>query len=152
MFIWIGWIQKSCMIFLSTLLNFIRTSMSTIPYFSKSNSLMSVWSMFFPYLSFHWLYVLNVKELLDWKRHNICKLSDYNNILTHNHLVCKQTLNYIVKFLARWSSVCLQTKWLWVWILLQSLNFQISCCSHLTFRYHSSFEQRVSWHSGNYKV
>ena len=39
---------------------------------------------------------------------------------THNHLICKRTLNYLAKLpnlatkesLAKWLSVCLQTKWL----------------------------------------
>ena len=40
-------------------------------------------------------------------------LSDSNGIQTHNHLVCKQTAN-----LAKWLSVRLPTKWLWVRIPL----------------------------------
>ena len=38
--------------------------------------------------------------------------------------------------------VHLQTKWLWVWIPLQSLKLQIMCC----------FEQENLWHLGNYRV
>ena len=52
--------------------------------------------------------------------------SDRNGIRTHNHLVCKWTLNH------------LQTKWLWVQIPLLSLKLQISRLfrtkSSLTFR------------------
>ena len=59
---------------------------------------------------------------------------DYNGIRTHNHLVCKRTLNH----LAKWSSVRLQTKWLWFRVPLQSLKLQISrvfqARSSLTFR------------------
>ena len=39
-------------------------------------------------------------------------------------------------------TVYLRTKWLWVWIPLQSLKL----------KYHACFEQEVSWHSGNYRV
>ena len=62
-------------------------------------------------------------------------------IRTHNHLVCIQTLNHLAKFqasLAKWLSVCLWTKWLWVWITLLSLKLQIwhllQAMSPLTFR------------------
>ena len=43
------------------------------------------------------------------------RLSD-NGIQTHNHLVRKQTLNYLNKLasLAKWLNVALRTKWLWV--------------------------------------
>ena len=44
-------------------------------------------------------------------------------IQTHNRLVCKRTINHLVKLL----SVCLKTKWLRVRIRLQSLKLQISC-------------------------
>ena len=43
---------------------------------------------------------------------------------THSLLVRKWTLNHLAK-LAKWLSVCLQTKWLWVQVLLQSLNSRI---------------------------
>ena len=51
---------------------------------------------------------------------------DCNGIRTHNNLVRKRTLNYLVKLasLVEWLSICLRAKWLWVWIPLQSLiNF-----------------------------
>ena len=44
--------------------------------------------------------------------------------------------------LAKWLSVRLPTKWLWVRIQLQRLNFKFRAC----------FEQGVAWHSGNYRV
>ena len=44
--------------------------------------------------------------------------SDCNGIRTHNHLVYKQTLIHLVS-LAKWLSVRLRTKWLWVQIPLQ---------------------------------
>ena len=47
---------------------------------------------------------LNVKELLAQNRRNIWSLSNSNGIRIHNHLVR----------LAKWLSVRLQTKWLWV--------------------------------------
>ena len=46
-------------------------------------------------------------------------LSDSNGIRTHNHLVCKRTLNHLAKLTIR-------TKWLGVQVQLQSLIFQIS--------------------------
>ena len=61
---------------------------------------------------------LNVKELLAWSRHKIWSLSDCNWTRTQNLLVRKRTLNH----LAKWLSVCLQTKWFWVWVQLQLLK------------------------------
>ena len=67
-------------------------------------------------------------------------LSDSNGIRTHNHLVCKQTLNHLAKLasLAKWLSIRLRTKWLWVRIPLLSLKLQIwrllQAGSSLTFR------------------
>ena len=46
-------------------------------------------------------------------------LSDSNGIRTHNHLVCKRTLNHLAS-LAKWLSVCLRVKWFWVRVQLQS--------------------------------
>ena len=48
------------------------------------------------------LYIcLNVKKLLARNKRNIWSLSDWNRTWTHNHLVCKWTLNYLAK-LAKW--------------------------------------------------
>ena len=44
--------------------------------------------------------------------------------------------------------------WLNGWVFVYELSgcgFE-SSCSHLNFRFRACFEQRVSWHSGNYKV
>ena len=44
--------------------------------------------------------------------------------------------------------------WLNGWVLVCELSghgFEFRC-SHLTFRYRVCFEQRVPWHSGNYRV
>ena len=73
------------------------------------------------------LYIcLNVKELLARNRHHIWSLSDCNGTRTHNYLVPKQTLNHLAILangsLANWLSVHLQTKRLWVQVLLQSLQ------------------------------
>ena len=76
---------------------------------------------------------LNVKELLTRSRRHIWRLGDNNKIRTHDHFVCKQTLSHLAKLvilaglarltsLAKWLNVCLRTKWLWVWILLLSLQ------------------------------
>ena len=68
---------------------------------------------------------LNVKELLAQNRCDIWSLSDSNEIQTYYHLVCKQTLNHLVK-LVKWLSVCLQTKWLlFAWMLLLSLTVAV---------------------------
>ena len=73
---------------------------------------------------------LNFKELLARNRSKIWSLCDCNWTRTHNHLVRKQTFNYLAKLasLAKWFSVCLRTKWLWVWVQLQSFE---SFWSHL---------------------
>ena len=46
-----------------------------------------------------------------WKIQNML-YDDSNRIQTHNHLVCKRTLNHLTKLtsLAKWLSVCLQIK------------------------------------------
>ena len=67
----------------------------------------------------HSIVCLNVKELLARSRCHIWSLSDSNEIRTHNHLVRKRTLNHLAS-LAKWLSVRLRTKWLWVWISLLS--------------------------------
>ena len=61
---------------------------------------------------------LSVKELLARNRRNIGSLNGCNRIRTHNHLVCQQTLSH----LAKWLSVLLRTKCLWVQISLLSLS------------------------------
>ena len=65
------------------------------------------------------LYIcLNVKELLARNRCNIWSLSNCNGTRTHNHLGRKWTLNRLAKLA---QSFYLWTKWLWVWVPLQSL-------------------------------
>ena len=59
---------------------------------------------------------LKVKELLARNRNDIWSLSDNYGIRTSNHLVCKRTLF----ILAKWLSVYLRNKRLWVWIPLLS--------------------------------
>ena len=61
---------------------------------------------------------LNVKDFIAQSRNKICNLSDCNWTRTQNHLVRNGTLNH----LAKWLSVCLQTKWLWVRDKLQLLK------------------------------
>ena len=51
---------------------------------------------------------LNVKEHLAQNRYDIWSLGDRNGIRTHNHLVCKGTLNRLVK-LAKWLSCVVST-------------------------------------------
>ena len=59
---------------------------------------------------------LNVKELLAQSRCEIWTLSDCNWTGTHNHLVHKQS----TASLAKWLSVHLWNKWVWVLVQLQS--------------------------------
>ena len=50
------------------------------------------------------LYIcVNVKELLARNRRDVWSLSDCNGTRTHNHLVCKRTLNHLAK-LTKWLS------------------------------------------------
>ena len=56
----------------------------------------------------HSIVCLNVKELLAQSRCHIWNLSDSNLIRTHNHLVCKPTLNHLAK-LAKWLSCVVST-------------------------------------------
>ena len=60
---------------------------------------------------------LNVKELARNRRY-IESLSDSNGIQNHNRLLRKRTLNHLPKRLAKWLSICLRTKCLWVGIPL----------------------------------
>ena len=55
-------------------------------------------------------------------------------IQTHNHLICKRTLNHFAK-LGKWLSCVVST-------YLYGIR--------LNFRYHACFEEGVSWNSGNY--
>ena len=72
---------------------------------------------------------LDVKEFLARNRCDIWSLSDYNGIRIHNHLVRKQTLNYLAKLgswlNAKWLSLCSRTKWLWAQIPLHTLKYSI---------------------------
>ena len=54
---------------------------------------------------------LNVKELLVRNRRDIWSLSNSSRIQTHNHLVCKRTLNHLAK-LAKWLS-CIVSNYLY---------------------------------------
>ena len=106
----------------------------------------------------HFIVCLNVKELLAQSRRHIWSLSGSNGIRTHNHLVRKQidmeygrnryercicfyifvTVMGLKNSLAKYLSVRLRTKWLWVRIPLLSLKLKIWCLlrakSSLTFR------------------
>ena len=75
---------------------------------------------------------LNVKELLSRSRSHIWSLSDSNEIRTYNKAS-----------FAKWLSVRLRTKWLWVRILLLSLKLQIW---HLLLARSSlTFRQTIEW-------
>ena len=90
----------------------------------------------------------NVKELLAWNRRNIWRLSECNGTRTHNHLV-----NHLAKlaFLAKWLSVRLWTKWLWVWVPLQSLNIQEFTC-FFVFGKRFCIAQIVKWDFFSIKI
>ena len=55
-------------------------------------------------------------------RREIWSLSDCNSTRPQTHLVRKQTLNHLAK-LAKWLSVRLRTKWFWVRVELQKIDF-----------------------------
>ena len=65
-------------------------------------------------------------------------VSRSNSIPTRKHLICKRKLNYLTS-LAKWLSVRLLTKWLWVRIQLLPLKFRYSAC----------FKKGIPWHLGN---
>ena len=69
-------------------------------------------------------------ETRTWHDKNIQSNTPYRYVFTTQ-------LNQLAS-LAKWLGVCLQTKWLWVRVQLQSLKLQISCLcwarSSLTFR------------------
>ena len=102
---------------------------------------------------------------------NLKQVETHNR--TQNHLVRKQTLNYLAK-LSKWMSCVLSTylygafdcmfwschvrvsEWIWLngWVFLYELSgsgFE-SSCSHLNFRFHVCFKQGVPSHPGNYRV
>ena len=68
---------------------------------------------------------LNVKGVLPLSRGKIGSLSDCSWTQTRYNLIRKQILNYLAKpgNLAKWLSVRLRTKWLWMQVQLQSSVF-----------------------------
>lgn len=113
---------------------------------------------------------LNLRDLLVQRRNNIWNLSNCNGSRTHYHLVRKRTLNYLDK-LGQWLS-CFFSTYLLIkthsqcnlqisihytaylcgqfgQIIECSFTNQMVCgfeslCSHLNFRYCTSFEQAAS--------
>ena len=85
------------------------------------------------------IYAVTTPQKLNWSSTTVLKCY-YNWTRTHDHLVCKQTLNHLV-WLNGWVFLC----------ELSSCGFE-SSYSHLNFRFHACFEQGVPWHSGNYRV
>ena len=65
---------------------------------------------------------VNPHSVVAWMSRNSLTDSKWTRI--HNHLICKQTLNHLARLatLAKWLSVCLWTKRLWVQVQLQSLK------------------------------
>ena len=75
---------------------------------------------------------------------------------------CKWTLEHLAK-MTKWlistdkysqHSSIIWSVWLNGWVLVCKLSgcgFE-SYCSNLNFKYRACFKQRVSWHSGNYRV
>ena len=58
---------------------------------------------------------VNLNSLVAWLPRHSNGNSSSNRNRIDNHLICKQTLNYLAKLasLAKWLSVHLRTKWLW---------------------------------------
>ena len=54
---------------------------------------------------------LNIKKLLTRNRHDVWNLSDCSRTRTHNHLVCRWTLNHLAELAKRLS--CLVGTYLW---------------------------------------
>ena len=93
-------------------------------------------------------------------------ISDCNGTRTHNHLVCKQTLNRLAKLTNTYAFgqtdqylQYLRSSIIWsVWPNGSVFAYKLSGCgfesrrSHSIFRYHTCFEQGVPWHSGKYRV
>ena len=105
---------------------------------------------------------LNVKKLLLQSRRKICSLSNCNWTQTHNHLVCKQTLNHSAKQSERLASVvcfylcsaydcmilsCLVSvsewihtpqpnDWAKLWVLLSTVHLTV-CSYHVTYSFES---------------
>ena len=98
-----------------------------------------------PFQSESTLYIcLNAKELLAQSRREIWSLSDCNWSRTQNHLVRKRPLNHLATLasLAKWLSVRLRTKWFWVRVQLQSLEYQ---CFFVFFLQLALFETFQIW-------
>ena len=74
---------------------------------------------------------LDVKELLARSRCKIWTLSYCNTTWTWNHLVCKRTLNHLVK-LVKWLS-CM------FWVLTCTVHLNL-CSSHVTYVFQSDHE------------
>ena len=77
---------------------------------------------------------LNVKKLLVQSSRHIWSLSGSNEIRTHNYLVCKQTLNYLVK-LAKWLSCVVST------YLYGAFDCKLLSCHIQVFRVNSHSER-----------
>ena len=73
---------------------------------------------------------LNVKKLLPWNRLVIWRLRNCNRTRTHNRLVCKQTLNHLVK-LTKWLSCVVST-----WNYNCTVNLT-ECSYHVTYVFQS---------------
>ena len=87
---------------------------------------------------------LNVKELLARSRREICSLSYCDWTWTHNHLVHKQTFNY----LAKWLSVRLWNKWLWIRVQMQPVNDYYSDLFD-TFHLRNLIKANICFNSSN---
>ena len=59
-----------------------------------------------------------------------------------SNAVCRQVLKRQLNHLAKWLDVCLGSKWLWIQVPLESVNFQIL----------QLVQKRSPWHSSNFKV
>ena len=87
-------------------------------YFLRNNHFLHVFSVF---LSLD--YLINS---LNKKSHSV-SLSGTNEIRTHNHLVCQQTLNHLAK---------LANDWAVLWVLTCTVHLTVCYC-HVTYEYQS---------------
>ena len=81
-------------------------------------------------VNLHSIVCLNVKEFLAPNRHHIWGLSDSNEMRTHNHLVCKGTLNHLAK-LTKGLSCVVST---YLYLFQSSPECQGTPCSRRPFR------------------
>ena len=98
--------------------------------------------------------MLRILNFLDFS--HVCNIIISNN--EKSILKCKYTqkkkLSDLIPSDCNWTRTHNHSVWPNSWVFVYELSgcgFE-SSCSHLNFRFRACFEQRVPWHSGNYRV